>query len=170
MSRLCQSWLLIFIAVLTISSTSGSENPPAAQPTAQRMNAAKLNPAAKRILERVDALKKTLPQLQQLPAPVIDDEGHATLYFEQGVTWKLEDPAKPASKLNARLAEFEPGGFWIRLYFYQGPWRGAAVFNATDLGEGQNLWFSYDYRPGDDAAVVAAISKIIEEEQPKKMP
>jgi hypothetical protein len=147
----------ILFAVLNFLQTSKAENPPAA----------KLNPAAQRILERIAALKKTMPALAQLPSPAIDDDGNATLYFERGVTWKLEDPTQPASKLNARLAEYEPGGFWIRLYFYQGPWRGAAMFRATDLGDKQNLWFSYGYRPGDDAAVIIAIAKLIDEESPK---
>jgi hypothetical protein len=125
------------------------------------------SPAASRILERVQALRKTLPQLENLKPPEIDDSGNATLYVERGVTWKLEDPTQPASKLNARIAEFAADGFWVRLHFYRGPWRGAAFFSAIDLGDNQNLWFSYGYKPGDDSAVITAISKIIEAERPR---
>ncbi len=148
--------LCYVIALIACSRTSYADNPP-------KMI---LTPAAQRILARVDGLKKTIPQLEQLKPAGIGEAG-ATLYFERGVTWKLDDPTKPADKINGRIAEFEPGGFWFRLYFYNGPWGGAAVFKATDLGENQNLWFSYGYRPGDDAAVIGAISKIIEEERPR---
>ena len=73
-------------------------------------------------------------------------------------------PAKPASKLNARRENFGKNGFWIRLHFYRGTWKGAAMFVPVEFDD-LKLWFSYGYRPGDDSAIIVAVSKIIEDEK-----
>ena len=112
-----------------------------------------------RIIDRVAALKSTYPVLEGIAPRSTDD-----LYFEHGVTWALDDPSQPAGKRNARFEIFDRDGFWIRLHFYRGAWAGAAMFMPVEFGD-LKLWFSYGYRPGDDPAVIAAVSRIIDEEK-----
>jgi hypothetical protein len=118
----------------------------------------------RRIITRVVALKSIYPVLEGISEPQVLDGGLANLEFEHGVAWTLEDPAEPASKLNARHENYDKNGFWIRLHFYRGTWQGAAVFIPVEFGD-LKLWFSYGHRPGDDPAIIVAISRIIEEEK-----
>jgi hypothetical protein len=119
---------------------------------------------ARRIVSRVAALKRTYPALERMSDPTVTPDGLPQLYFERGVTWTLEDPSAPAGKRNALTPSFEKDGFWFRLQFYRGPWTGAAVFVPVELGD-VKLWFSCGYRPGDNPEVIAAVSRIIDEEK-----
>lgn len=85
----------------------------------------------------------------------------ATLYYEYRTTWILEDPTAPHSKTNGRRASYGEGGFWFRLHFYRGRWRGAAFFFPIEFGD-LKLWFQYGH--GGDASVIAAVTAVLREE------
>jgi len=116
------------------------------------------------ILTKVVALKGQFPILEKLQVPEVAANGQATLEFEHGVTWVLDDPTQKASKTNGRRAVFEKDGLHFRLHFYRGRWEGAAMFIPVNFGD-LNLWFTYEYRQGDDPGIIVAISKIIQEEK-----
>jgi hypothetical protein len=129
-----------------------------------QMNNADYEAITRRILTRVVALKNIYPILENIREPQIADGGLATLEFEHGVTSVLDDPTRPASKLNGRRENYDKNGFRIRLHFYRGPWQGAAAFIPVEFAD-LKLWYSWDYRPGDDPAVIAAVAKIIDDEK-----
>jgi hypothetical protein len=105
-----------------------------------------------RILSRIAELKDTYPSLRTMTSP----RGH-----EYNVTWVLDDPTKPASKLNARRAVFGEDGYWFSLQFYRGQWQGAARFRPIEFGD-LKLWFNYGH--GGNTSVIAAVTTILREQ------
>jgi hypothetical protein len=104
------------------------------------------------ILERIEKLKEKFSSMQAMTN---------ACYFEYNVTWKLEDPSKPHSKGNARLAIYGKDGYWFSLTFYRGKWEGAAFFLPIEFGD-LKLWF--DYGHSGNAEVIGAVTTILREE------
>lgn len=160
---ICRTVFLAVIAVL-LSGCSHPGPPVADQVSPRQLKESDYRAVSQRIIRRVVALQTTYPVLAGIKEREVAIDGTGALSFEQGVTWVLDDPSKPAGKLNARRENFSPDGFWISLQFYRGTWEGAAVFLPTEFGD-LKLWFSYGYRKGDNPVVIAAVARIIDEEK-----
>ena len=158
--------LVVVLAVLSGCGYSPSSDERVKHPRRSTLASddAEYEAVTRRIISRIVALKSNYPDLEGIREPLVLDGGLAHLEFEHGVAWTLDDPAEPASKLNARRENFDKNGFWIRLHFYRGTWQGAAMFIPVEFGD-LKLWYSYGYRPGDDPMIIVAISKFIEEEK-----
>lgn len=118
-----------------------------------------------RIFARIGALKIRSPAIdwsEEIKKATVAPDGSGGFSIERDVEWVLDRPTESVSKRNARRAVFKPGGFWIRLTFYRGPWTGAAMFQSIDFGD-LHLWFDYGYK--DDATVISAIARIVDEER-----
>jgi hypothetical protein len=107
---------------------------------------------SKHILDRVAALKEAYPTLSNMTSAA---------HYEYNVTWVLDDPTKPHSKLNGRHAVFGKDGYWFSLQFYRGQWGGAAFFVPIEFGD-LKLWFQFGH--GGNTTEIAAITSILREE------
>ena len=107
---------------------------------------------SKRILERIMALREVHPTLGQMTSAA---------GYEYHVTWVLDDPTKPQSKVNARREVFGKDGYWFSLQFYRGQWGGAAAFFPIEFGD-LKLWFQYGH--GGNTKEIVAVTKILREE------
>lgn len=114
-----------------------------------------------RIRSRIISLQEQHPVLEQLdtaPSP-----NNADLHLEYEVTWKLDDPTKPHSKLNARHPVYRTDdAVWFHIHFYRGPWKGAAFHRPYVFGN-LRVWLRYGYNK--DSSVVVSITQVIEEEK-----
>jgi hypothetical protein len=126
-----------------------------------------IDPLVQDVFSKVIALSSQYAVLKPLSKTYAKQLDKYTLYFEHNVTWKLANPSEPASKLNAREAIYGKDGFWFQLHFYQGNYSGAAIFQPIEFGK-LKLWFDYGY--GEDAQVIEAIARIINEVQLNNMP
>jgi hypothetical protein len=105
-----------------------------------------------RIFHRIADLKRLHPSLRNMTDPA---------RHEHELTWVLDDPQKPHSKLNGRRAVFGKDGYWFSLQFYRGQWAGSAMFHAIEFGD-LKLWF--DFGHGGNASVIQAVTSILREE------
>ncbi len=117
----------------------------------------------KRIRTRIIALQKQHPVLKGLDTAPRPHKGD--LHLEHNVTWKLDDPTKRHSKLNARRPVYgTDDAVWFHVHFYRGPWKGAAFHRPYRLGD-LRVWLRYGYNK--DSSVIVSITEVIEQEKKK---
>jgi hypothetical protein len=117
-----------------------------------------------RIFQRIGALERQSPAVdwtQEVKKAKVMPDGVGGLAVEHGVEWVIDRPDELPSKLNGARPVYKPGGFWFRLTFFRGPWKGAAVFQSIDFGD-LHLWFESGSK--DNVAIIRAVAQIIEEE------
>lgn len=138
--------------LLLMSGLLGVECATAQTNATQSISEREYAQVSKRILDRVLALKETFASMSNMTSAV---------RFEHDVTWVLDDPTKPHSKLNGRHAVFGKDGYWFSLQFYRGQWGGAADFVPIEFGD-LKLWFQFGH--GGNTAEIAAVTSILREE------
>lgn len=162
--------LVLLAAVAQVAAAAqeeaSGEGPPESKPKASntKLSDDEYEAITRRIMGRVVALNEKFPQLNEIPNGIVrkGQGGAGGLGLHYKVKWVLDDPAKPASKLNGRRAVYEKGGFWFHLTFYRGRYQGAAKHRPILFGD-LRLWFDYGYEK--DASVIAAVTKTINEEK-----
>lgn len=118
-----------------------------------------------RIFAGLGGLEAEFPAIdwsEEIKKARVLSDGSGGFSIERDVEWVLDRPGEPPSKTNGVRPVYKPGGFWIRLTFFRGPWRGAAVFQSVDFGD-LHVWFDYGYH--DDPSVIRAVGQIIENER-----
>jgi hypothetical protein len=151
-------WIILLLLSLLgldgCTTTQVNSSPPRDPETnvVQMVSEDEYSDISKRIFDRVVALKETHSSLQNMTSPA---------HYEYNVTWVLDDPTKPHSKLNGRREVFGKDGYWFSLQFYRGVWTGAAVFQPIEFGD-LKLWFQFGH--GGNTSVIAAITSILREE------